>query len=294
VLRREAQQRLECGHWHAAAIEAKHEFIDLVRQVLRGDAVVRALEPGLEVREGPVDAREELGRILGITYRGGSIIVRLAEWSISLPVDPRRAQAHAPAGPHELARQDRGAAGFIVSLSSTAVAIAGESGAARRPSAFVFSPRHKKAAPCDALQDSIKRLHVLVDGKLNELAETIRLAQAGRFEDALAHAESGEGKQLMDGIRQVLGSLKPAFSSRAAAQVSAKACTDPSSNCARVECAIARHELQLRAKARAATRNGTPICNRRSIFGCRIAFIPDIRRYPPAPDLTVCLIMTSM
>jgi hypothetical protein len=85
VLRREARQRLKCGHWHAAAIEPKHEFIDVVRQVLRADAVVRALEPGLEVREGPVDAREELGRILGITHRGGSIIVGLVEWGISLP-----------------------------------------------------------------------------------------------------------------------------------------------------------------------------------------------------------------
>jgi hypothetical protein len=32
-----------------------------------------------------VDAREELGRILGITHRGGLIIVHLAEWGISLP-----------------------------------------------------------------------------------------------------------------------------------------------------------------------------------------------------------------
>jgi hypothetical protein len=32
-----------------------------------------------------VDAWEELGRILGITHRGGSIIVGLVEWGISLP-----------------------------------------------------------------------------------------------------------------------------------------------------------------------------------------------------------------
>ena len=51
MLRGEAQQRLECSHRRAAAIEPKHEFIDVVRQVLRADAVVRALEPGLEVRE---------------------------------------------------------------------------------------------------------------------------------------------------------------------------------------------------------------------------------------------------
>ena len=43
MLRREAQQRLECGHWHAAAIEPKHELIDVVRQVPRVDVVVRAL-----------------------------------------------------------------------------------------------------------------------------------------------------------------------------------------------------------------------------------------------------------
>jgi hypothetical protein len=51
VLRREAQQRLECGHWRAAAIEPKHELIDVVRQVLRADAVVRALEPSLELEK---------------------------------------------------------------------------------------------------------------------------------------------------------------------------------------------------------------------------------------------------
>ena len=85
MLRGEAQQRLECSHWHAAAIEPKHEFIDVVRQVLRADAVVRALEPGLEVRESPVNTGKELGRILGITHRRGSIIVRLVEWGISLP-----------------------------------------------------------------------------------------------------------------------------------------------------------------------------------------------------------------
>ena len=62
MLRREAKQRLECCHWHAAAIEPKHELIDVVRQVLRADAVVRALEPGLEVREGPVDSAKVRGK----------------------------------------------------------------------------------------------------------------------------------------------------------------------------------------------------------------------------------------
>src|SRR5512132_1724854 len=35
---------------------------------------------------GHSSAREELGRILGITHRGGSIIVGLVEWGISLSI----------------------------------------------------------------------------------------------------------------------------------------------------------------------------------------------------------------
>lgn len=54
--------------------------------------------------------------------------------------------------------------------------------------------------------DSISQLPLLVDSKLEELAETIRLAKAGRTEDALALVQ-GEGRRLMDDIRQVLAAI---------------------------------------------------------------------------------------
>ena len=75
----EAQQRLKRGHRRTSAIEPEHELVDVVRQVLRAHAMVGSLQPGLEVREGPVDAREQLGGMLRITQLGRSMIVDLAD-----------------------------------------------------------------------------------------------------------------------------------------------------------------------------------------------------------------------
>ncbi|MBK8209481.1 MAG: response regulator [Rhodospirillales bacterium] len=60
---------------------------------------------------------------------------------------------------------------------------------------------------------SINQLPLLVHSKLDELAETIRLAKAGRAEDAFSRVQ-GEGRRLMDDIRRVLAAIDEA--SRAA------------------------------------------------------------------------------
>ncbi len=70
MLRRQTEQRLECGHRRSAAVEAEDELVDVVRQMLGADAVVGAREPGLEVREGAVDPREQLRGVLRVALGG--------------------------------------------------------------------------------------------------------------------------------------------------------------------------------------------------------------------------------
>ena len=83
TLRPEAQQRLKRSHRRASAVESKHELVDVVGQVLRADTVVGSIQPDLEVREGPVNARKQFGRILRITDRRGPIIVPLTQSSVA-------------------------------------------------------------------------------------------------------------------------------------------------------------------------------------------------------------------
>ncbi len=49
VLGGEAEQRLECGHRRASAIEPEDELVDVVGQMFRADAVVRSPQPRLQV-----------------------------------------------------------------------------------------------------------------------------------------------------------------------------------------------------------------------------------------------------
>ena len=60
----EAEQGLEGGHGRAPEVEAEDELVDVVWQVLGADAAVGALQPSLEVREGPMHPREQLGGVL--------------------------------------------------------------------------------------------------------------------------------------------------------------------------------------------------------------------------------------
>ena len=81
----EAEQGLEGGHRRAPAVEAEDELVVVVWQVFGADAVVGALQPGLEVREGPMHPREQLGGVLRVTGRRRAVIVGVAEWSVALP-----------------------------------------------------------------------------------------------------------------------------------------------------------------------------------------------------------------
>ena len=54
----------------------------------------------------------------------------------------------------------------------------------------------------------LDRLRVLAQAKLAELAETIRLAQAGQFDAALALVNTNEGRLLMDEYRSIVARLE--------------------------------------------------------------------------------------
>ena len=54
----EAEQGLEAGKGSAAAVVSEDELVEVDLEVFRGDAVVGALEPGLEVGERAVRARQ--------------------------------------------------------------------------------------------------------------------------------------------------------------------------------------------------------------------------------------------
>jgi signal transduction histidine kinase/CHASE3 domain sensor protein/DNA-binding response OmpR family regulator len=59
-------------------------------------------------------------------------------------------------------------------------------------------------APSPPIEASITNLRTLVEKKLDELAAVLRLAEEGRFEDALDIIRSGEGQQLKDDIRRMV------------------------------------------------------------------------------------------
>jgi len=49
---------IECRHGVEAAIEAKHEFVEVCRQMMLADTVVSAHQPCFQIREGNVDQRQ--------------------------------------------------------------------------------------------------------------------------------------------------------------------------------------------------------------------------------------------
>jgi hypothetical protein len=65
VLRGQAQQRLEGSHRGVPAIEAEHELVEVVRQMLGADAVMGSPQPRLEVRERPVARGSSLDAFFG-------------------------------------------------------------------------------------------------------------------------------------------------------------------------------------------------------------------------------------
>ena len=58
-----------------------------------------------------------------------------------------------------------------------------------------------------AQQEQVTRLTALVYGKLDELQQTVNFEKAHRHNDALAIVQTGSGKNLMDKIQQITGTL---------------------------------------------------------------------------------------
>src|SRR4051794_13345569 len=105
---REAQQRLEGRHRRVSAVEPEHELVDVGRQVLRAHPVVGPLQPGLQVREGPVDAREQLGRVPRVPYGRRPVVVALAQRGVPLPAVRQHGAARIDRGLDERHRRGRG------------------------------------------------------------------------------------------------------------------------------------------------------------------------------------------
>lgn len=81
----QAEQGLERGHGRAASIEAEHELVDIMGQVLGADAVMGTQQPGLEIGEGPVDARQLFGGVLRVADHGRLVLVATAQGPVGMP-----------------------------------------------------------------------------------------------------------------------------------------------------------------------------------------------------------------
>ena len=62
----DAEQALERVEWEEPPVEAKRELVEVRLKMLRRDAMVNAIEPGLQVAEDKVDERQVLLRNVGI------------------------------------------------------------------------------------------------------------------------------------------------------------------------------------------------------------------------------------
>ena len=62
----DAQQALERVEWEEPPVQAKRELVEVRLKVLRRDAMVNAIQPGLEVAQYKVDERQVLLRNVGI------------------------------------------------------------------------------------------------------------------------------------------------------------------------------------------------------------------------------------
>jgi hypothetical protein len=69
----------------APAIEAEHELVEVVRQMLGADAVMGPFQPRFEVRERPMGLRQQLGRVLRVAHCRGLVVVSLAQGGVSSP-----------------------------------------------------------------------------------------------------------------------------------------------------------------------------------------------------------------
>ena len=58
------KQGLESSHGRPPAVESEHELVEIGLQLALGDAPIRALEPGLQVADHAVGARQDFEAIL--------------------------------------------------------------------------------------------------------------------------------------------------------------------------------------------------------------------------------------
>ena len=83
----EPEERLEAGQWGAAPVVAEDELVEVDRQVLGRDAVMGALQPGLQVRDRAMRAWQEKLAI----GKAGALLTRLvieacaAQAAVALP-----------------------------------------------------------------------------------------------------------------------------------------------------------------------------------------------------------------
>jgi hypothetical protein len=84
--RGQPEERLEGGHGRAPSVEAEGEFVQGDLEVGVTNAVAGADQPGLEVAEDPVDAREELLGAAWIPLGAGPVpVAHRAERGVALP-----------------------------------------------------------------------------------------------------------------------------------------------------------------------------------------------------------------
>ena len=92
MLTGEPKQRLEGRHGRTAPVEPEDELVEVVGQVFPAHAAVSAPDPRLEVREDPMNPREQRRGLLRRSLSRGPVVVPVRlERGVSLPpVRPHR------------------------------------------------------------------------------------------------------------------------------------------------------------------------------------------------------------
>src|SRR5918996_752352 len=86
MYRGQPEERLKGGHGDAPSVEAERELVEVDLEMGVTDAMMRADEPGLEVSEDPVDARQHLLGALGRSLGAGPVpVAQRAERGVALP-----------------------------------------------------------------------------------------------------------------------------------------------------------------------------------------------------------------
>ena len=86
-MRCETQGRVEGRHWIETPVESEHKFVEVRRQVLMTHSVMRAEQPGRQVREGDVDHWQVgIGSLWGtINHHGLVRVTQLGQIVVAVP-----------------------------------------------------------------------------------------------------------------------------------------------------------------------------------------------------------------